>query len=135
NFCGIPYSALYVNNNGNVTFNQPMSTYTPFALTGSTSIPIIAPFFADIDTRGANSALVTYGASPDGSQFVVNWIDVGYYNSRSDKLISAQLVLTERSGPAYREGDFDITFNYGSIGWETGKIGRASCREKASVER
>lgn len=120
NFFGNRYSALYVNNNGNVTFNEPMSTYTPFALTGDTNIPIIAPFFADIDTRGENSALVTYGASPDGNQFVVNWIDVGYYSSRSDKLVSAQLVLTERSGPAYREGDFDITFNYGSIEWETG---------------
>src|SRR5699024_5138398 len=54
NFFGNRYSALYVNNNGNVTFNEPMSTYTPFALTGETGIPIIAPFFADIDTRGEN---------------------------------------------------------------------------------
>ncbi len=120
NFLGNQYSALYVNNNGNVTFNEPMSTYTPFGLTGETGVPIIAPFFADIDTRGEGSQLVTYGASPDGNQFVVNWVDVGYFSSHSDKLISAQLVLTKRSGGTFEEGDFDITFNYGSIGWETG---------------
>lgn len=120
NFLGNEYSTLYVNNNGNVTFNSPMDTYTPFGLTGETGIPIIAPFFADVDTRGEDSQLVTYGASPDGNQFVVNWVDVGYFAAHSDKLISAQLVLTERSGGAFEEGDFDITFNYGSIGWETG---------------
>ena len=126
NFSGNQYSALFVNNNGNVTFNSPMPTYTPFALTGATQIPIIAPFFADVDTRGENSMLVTYGASPDGNQFVVNWVDVGYYSAQSDKLISAQLVLTQRSGVGYNDGDFDITFNYGSIGWETGSASGGS---------
>lgn len=120
NFQGNQYSALYVNNNGNVTFNTPMSTYTPFGLTGDTGTPIIAPFFADVDTRGTGSELVTYGVSPDGNQFVVNWVDVGYYSAQTDKLISAQLVLTKRSGVGFQDGDFDITFNYGSIGWETG---------------
>ena len=50
NFFGDTYSSLYVNNNGNVTFDFPMSTYTPFPLL-TTRTPLIAPFFGDVDTR------------------------------------------------------------------------------------
>ena len=51
---------LYVNNNGNVTFDSALATFTPFNIE-TTDRDIIAPFFADVDTRGANSSLVTYG--------------------------------------------------------------------------
>jgi hypothetical protein len=49
NFFGLNFSSLWVNNNGNVTFDGALSTYTPFDLT-STGTQIIAPFFADVDT-------------------------------------------------------------------------------------
>ena len=39
NFYGTSYSNLYVNNNGNTTFTGPLSTYTPFGITG-VSTPI-----------------------------------------------------------------------------------------------
>ena len=57
-FFGDEYAQLYVNNNGNVTFDQSMGTYTPFDFTIS-GIPMIAPFLADVDTRGAGSSVVT----------------------------------------------------------------------------
>ena len=50
-----PTRTLFVNNNGNVTFDAPLSTFTPFAARRGTP-PIIAPFFADVDTRGDGSA-------------------------------------------------------------------------------
>ena len=50
NFFGTNHSTLFVNNNGNVTFNAVLSTFSPFNL-GTTTTPIIAPFFADVDTR------------------------------------------------------------------------------------
>ena len=40
NYFGKSYSSLWVNNNGNVTFSAPLSTYTPFEITSSTP-PII----------------------------------------------------------------------------------------------
>ena len=40
---------MYVNTNGNVTFDGPFGTYTPFAFPGGTKM--VAPFFADVDTR------------------------------------------------------------------------------------
>jgi hypothetical protein len=52
NFFGTTYASLFVNNNGNVTFNAPLGTFTPFGVgAGYTGQPIIAPFFADVDTR------------------------------------------------------------------------------------
>ena len=60
NFFGTEYSAVYVNNNGNLTFTEPLSEYTPQDLTTFGS-PIIAPFFADVDTRGASSGVVNFG--------------------------------------------------------------------------
>jgi hypothetical protein len=119
NFFGRSYSGLYVNNNGNVTFDVPLSGFTPFDLT-STSTVIIAPFFADVDTEGIGSDAVTCGVGTvDGRQaFGVNWINVGYFSSHADKLNSFQLVLINRSdtGP----GNFDIEFNYALTQWETG---------------
>ena len=119
NFFGADYSSLYINNNGNVTFNAPMSTYTPFDLSASTP-PIIAPFFADVDTRGVSSGLVTYGTTTfQGHQaFCVEWPYVGYFPGETDKLNDFELLLVDRSDAA--PGDFDIVFNYDQIQWETG---------------
>ncbi len=124
-FFGVVSSTLFVNNNGNVTLDSSLSTFTPFDLT-STGQQIIAPFFGDVDTRGAGSGLVTYGAGTvDGrTAFGVNWVDVGYFSSAVDLLNSFQLVLIDRSdtGP----GNFDIEFNYDQILWETGDASSGS---------
>lgn len=125
NFFGTSYTQLYVNNNGNVTFQSSLPAYTPFGLT-TNSFPIIAPFFADVDTRGADSSPVTYGTGMIGSRqvFGVNWIDVGYFSSQTDKLNSFQLILTDRSDTG--AGNFDIEFNYDQIMWETGSASGGS---------
>jgi len=119
NFFGSNYDKLFVNNNGNVTFRETLGTYVPFGL--QTNIyPIIAPFFADVDTRGTGSGLVQYGqGTVNGLQaFGVNWINVGYYQNGVDRLNSFQLILTNRSDIS--AGDFDIQFNYDQIKWELG---------------
>jgi len=122
-FFGKTYSQLYVNNNGNVTFDANMWTYTPFGLTGNIGTPIIASFFADIDTRPGDvdtGVLTRYGTGiVDGhAAFGVTWIDVGYFDTHWDKLNGFQLILIDRSDRA--PGDFDIEFNYEEIQWETG---------------
>lgn len=122
NFLGTTYSNLYVNNNGNVTFTGPLGTFTPFSLV-TTATPIIAPFFADVDTRAIptnGSKAVTYGTSTVNGHaaFGVNWVDVGYYSSQTNKLNQFQLVMIDRSDTG--AGNFDFEFNYGNILWETG---------------
>ncbi|MBA2628129.1 MAG: PEP-CTERM sorting domain-containing protein [Gemmatimonadales bacterium] len=120
NFFGVTGSTLFVNNNGNITFNSGLSTFTPFNLT-STATNIIAPFFADVDTRAAGSALVTYGNSAVNGRaaFGVNWVNVGYFSSHDQHLNSFQLIMIDRSDLA--AGDFDFEFNYDRITWESGQ--------------
>lgn len=119
-FFGVDYTQLFVNNNGNVTFGEALSAFTPFDLT-STETPIIAPFFADIDTRAGGSP-VTYGTGTfqDRNTFGVNWIDVNYYRATADSTNrnSFQLLLVDRSDTG--AGNFDIVFNYEQIQWESG---------------
>lgn len=119
NFFGVRFTTVYVNNNGNITFDAPLATFTPFGLDG-VHRQIIAPFFADVDTRSKFSNLVTYGSDTVNSRraFGVNWLDVGYFNQHDDKTNSFQLVLIEREDTG--SGNFDIEFNYSRIKWETG---------------
>lgn len=122
NFYGQDFDSLFVNNNGNVTFGESgLSQYTPDDLTTGSHIPMIAPYFGDVDTRNSGSRLVSYGMSPDSKTFCANWLEVGYYNSAADKLNSFQLLLTARGSATGRSaGDFDATFNYDQIEWESG---------------
>ena len=62
NFFGTTYNQIYVNNNGNVTFDSPLSQFTADSLL-SVSRVIIATFWADVDTTGSGSNVVTYGAT------------------------------------------------------------------------
>jgi hypothetical protein len=121
NFFGSSNTTLYVNNNGNVTFDSAQSTYTPSALNQlKPLINIIAPYWADVDTRGAGSDVVRYGTNTVNGRnaFGVDWVNVGYYNEHADKLLSCQLVIIDCSDIA--PGDFDMEFNYFKIQWETG---------------
>ena len=114
NLFGTSRDFLFVNNNGNVTFESRLGTYTPFRLTADTP-PIIAPFFADVDTRGPGSGLVRYSAAASPAAFggrpafCVNWVDVGYYAGHTDRTNSFQLLLVDRSDVA--PGDFDVVMN------------------------
>ena len=116
NFLGLNFSTLFVNTNGNVTLDAPLSTFTPFGLTASNR-QIIAPFFADVDTRNTSSGVVTFGNGAFGGRnaFGVNWINVGYFNSHADKTDSFQLLLVDRSDTG--AGNFDIVFNYDNVSW------------------
>jgi len=117
NFYGNPYSGVYVNNNGNITFDQPLSEFSPLPIPQIPNV-MIAPFWADVDTRVG--AVVTYGQDTVNGRpaFGVNYVNVGYYNQHVDKLNSFQVVLIGRSDLG--AGFFDIEMNYSSIQWETG---------------
>lgn len=119
NFFNTDYTQLYVNNNGNVTFTGALGAFTPGPIVDG-NLPIIAPFWADVDTTGAGSALTTYGTTTFGGHtaFCVSWDGVGYFDGHADKLNSFQLLLVDRSDVG--AGDFDIVFNYKNLLWETG---------------
>lgn len=121
NYFGTNYTTTYLSNNGYVTFGGGQTAFTPVGLgSGYTGLPIIAAFFADVDTRAANGGSVQWGSNTFGGRnaFGATWTDVGYYPSQSNKLNTFQLLLVDRSDIAV--GDFDIVLNYDKIQWETG---------------
>ena len=119
NFFGTTYTSLYVNNNGNVTFDAALGDYTPAGMP-NLHIPLIAPFFADVDTRNPNSGTVHYGETTvgDAKAFCVHWDNVGYFNTHANKTNNFQMLLVQR--PDQAAGDFDIVLNYDQVQWETG---------------
>ncbi len=125
NFFGALGSTVFVNNNGNVTFTNALGTFTPNGLNTGVGQPIIAPFFADVDTRVGN--IVRYGTGTvtdpilgwnNFKDFAVEFPGVGYFSSHVDKLDTFELLLVDRSDIG--SGNFDIEYNYNSIQWETG---------------
>ena len=67
------------NNNGSISFTGPTATYTPSSFTGSTGNPIIAPFWADVGTRGGSTSAGSNGHS-DGANLVFYDIVFRYEN-------------------------------------------------------
>ena len=116
NFFGTTYNNFFINNNGNITFGSSQSSYTPDPFPAS-SQPMIAPFWADVDTRGGGGAV--YVAAPNAETTVVTWNDVGYYSQHNDLTNNFQLVLRDRSADGLA-GDFDIEFRYDRLQWTTG---------------
>lgn len=122
-FFGTTYTDLFVNNNGNVTFDNALGIFTPFDLT-STNRVIIAPFFADVDTTLGN--VLTYGpGTVDGRPaFGVTWPAVGCFSEITSVLNIFQVALIDRSDTGVN--NFDIEFNYDQIQWETGQASGGS---------
>lgn len=111
-FFGTDYNSLYVNNNGNLTFLAPLSIFTPYAFPSTAGTPMIAPFFADVDTRNGKGT-VTYEGN--ASYFRVNWTNVGYFNAFStnnpDYRNSFSVTIQKNNG---------IVFEYEAMNWTTG---------------
>jgi MYXO-CTERM domain-containing protein len=117
-FFGSVYRSLYLNNNGNITFNRALGVFTPERFPVA-SQPMIAPFWADVDTRGRGMPArnnVHWFLEP--GRFIATWHLVGYYASHDNLQNSFQLVLTDQR--ARNPGDFDVEFRYERCEWTTG---------------
>jgi hypothetical protein len=125
NFFGNTYNNVYLNNNGNITFNSPLSSYAASPITQFTSYPIIAPFHSDVDTRAGalvaspggtskGSNLVYWDLDPVNRQVTFTWDDVGYY-SYGTSPNAFQLVLKDVG-----LGNLQIDFRYENITWLIG---------------
>jgi VCBS repeat-containing protein len=112
-FFGTHYTSLYVNNNGNISFGAPNGVYTPSVIGAGFNDPIIAPFWADADTRAQGA--VYYELDAADGVMTITWDQVGYYFEGTDKLDSFQIALINEGN-----GNFDIVYRYGQIQWTTG---------------
>jgi hypothetical protein len=132
NFYGTEYSGAYVNNNGNITFANPLHTYTPFGLGDTGGIPIIAPFFADVYTEVGPTVEYGTGTLDGHNVFVVNWPGVACFDESTPAVTdNFQVILIDRpdAGTGPLGDDFTIEFNYDSIQWDAGMAsgGNSAC--------
>jgi MYXO-CTERM domain-containing protein len=112
-FFGGPYTEFWVNNNGNISFNGDIYTFTPEEFPVAEQ-PMIAPYWGDVDTRNRDDVsaptenLVYWHLEP--GRLVVTWYNVGYFSYGNDKRMSFQLILTNALDCG--SGDFDVDFRY-----------------------
>ena len=105
-----------------MTISAPTGNYRPTPLSTDYGA-IIAPFFADVDTR-SDAGTVTYGPTTVNGHtaWAAYWNSVDYYNvtttGHDSKTDTFSVKLVDRSDAA--PGDFDIIFNYAGLHWDTG---------------
>ncbi|HEU4719501.1 MAG TPA: PKD domain-containing protein [Bacteroidia bacterium] len=115
-FYGNVQSQVYINNNGNISFGSPYGTFSASAFPSS-FYTMIAPFWADVDTRNLTSGIVYYKVTP--TALIVHWQNVGYYSQHVDKLNDFQLIITDGTDPLLPPGS-NCGFCYGDMQWTTG---------------
>lgn len=107
------YTQLYVNNNGNLTFNGPLSDFTPDPIS-LLNQPIVAAYWGDVDTR-SGLGTVYYGRDTVNGRpaFAATYESVGYFSLGGDKRNTFQIVLIDQGS-----GNFDVELNYNQIQWD-----------------
>lgn len=137
------YTQLYLNTNGVVTTNFAIYSTTPlnFPEAGkAVGTALIAPFWADVDTRSQDGGYVMYRVSTDPTpeanakiseifettfesdmHVVMTWYKVGYYPEESDLLNTFQLVIFTESTTNLTIAK--LTYAEKGINWVTGSGG------------
>jgi hypothetical protein len=121
-FYGTSYDSLYINNNGNISFSQPYFTFTAYPFPDPT-FNMIAPFWADVDTRSTNGGNVWYKVNPHS--LIVIWDHVGYFPMMEDKLNTFQLIISDGLDTLIPNAN-NVSFCYGDMQWTTGSASGGS---------
>jgi hypothetical protein len=121
-FYGTTYDSLYINNNGNISFSQPYFTFTAYPFPDPT-FNMIAPFWADVDTRSTNGGNVWYKVNPHS--LIVIWDHVGYFSMMEDKLNTFQLIISDGLDTLIPNAN-NVSFCYGDMQWTTGSASGGS---------
>ncbi|XP_063799566.1 alpha-tectorin [Pseudophryne corroboree] len=134
-FFGVPYKALYVNNNGVISFNVLVSQFTPEAFPLSDGRAFIAPFWADVHNgirgeiyyRETTDRAILKRATKEIRKhfrtlsftatwvFLVTWDEVTFYGGSSTTPVNTFQALLVSDGTS----SFAM-FNYVEITWTTG---------------
>jgi gliding motility-associated-like protein len=116
NLYGDLYNSCYINNNGNISFGTPYGTFSSSGFP-SANFVMVAPFWADVDTRPTDGGTVKYLIT--NTALYVNWTDVGYFSMMTDKLNTFQLIITDGTDPVIGVGN-NVSFCYKNMDWTTG---------------
>ncbi len=115
-FCGTSYTDVYVNTNGNLSFGQAVGQFSPNGF--PFNIPMVAPFWADVDTRNVTCEQIWYQLFPN--YLIVTWENVGWYNQQCSPLNTFQVIISDGTAPIIGIGN-NVQFRYGDMEWTTGE--------------
>jgi hypothetical protein len=117
NFYGTTTNSVFINTNGNVSLTSPLNFFTVGGPFQSIGTPLIAPYYANVDTTGGGQ--ITYGQDVIGGHraFGVTWTRVGFAAGHGAPNNTFQMLLIDRSDTG--AGNFDIEFNYDQVLWDT----------------
>ena len=131
NFYGSTYPAgttIYLNTNGNISLERPFAGYNPYIFPMDETL--IAPFWADIDTRAQTAGAMAHGDiwyrfSNTENTLSVIWDRVGYYAQKGNRRNTFQVILSDATFEALgrnpiTQGTNNICFCYGDMEWTTG---------------
>jgi len=116
---GTQHTQCYINTNGNISFGQGVQEYNSQGF--PYNVPMIAAFWADVDTRNASSGQVWYKVYPD--RLVVTWDNVSYYTSGATAptaLTNTFQIIIRRNTGGFSPSP-DVQFAYGDMQWTTGE--------------
>ncbi|MEM0912975.1 MAG: nidogen-like domain-containing protein [Planctomycetota bacterium] len=128
------FGNAFVNNNGIVSLGGFLPAYSNDGLgdvANNSGQAVIAPFFANVDTRPhadntGGQGKVGAGTIDGRDAFIATWDRVGRHDRQFDLQSSFEVLLIDRSDIAF--GDFDIVFNYGPIEWTVADPGDTPAR-------
>lgn len=122
NYFGTSYTSLYINTNGLITFQGPVTAYTPTSLS-SLPYPAIAAFWSDVNitngtANGSNN--IYWDLDPTTGRVTITWLDVRAYSGPGSARNTFQVVLQHT-----HDGNFEIDLIYQKIQWTNGYTGTA----------
>jgi hypothetical protein len=123
NFFGTMYDKIYINNNGNLSFERAYGDYDPTGFP-STDFKMVAPFWADVDTRSQIGRV--WKKKLPGNAFALAWDHVGYFPSQGDLRNTFQVVISDGTNAEMGLGN-NVCFCYEDMQWTTGGKKRSAC--------
>lgn len=111
---GVRYNQVWINTNGNLTFTGAVSQYVASGF--PIGVPMVAAYWADIDTRGFGSGEIHYKLN--ATNLIVTWDSVGYFSQGYDKLNTFQIIIGAQGDSLLGPGN-NVKFNYADVQWTT----------------
>ena len=118
---GTAYTSMWINTNGNVTFDGANATYTASGFPNNDVM--LAPFWADVDFGCGDCGDLYYKVTDDA--VFVNWIEVGYFSGQNDKVNSFQVIFTPEGSEVLTAGN-TAQFCYLDMQWTTGSASQGT---------
>ncbi len=125
-FMGVPYTQVWANSNGHLSFNLAAATTSTFNMrtnklaTGSSSLrPTVAPLWDDLSGAGTGTASYLTTGIPGSRVFTFEWLNWKWNHQATAEVISLQARLYEATGAIefyYRQDGGAVNLGSASIG-------------------